>query len=242
MFGTAARLFVYSEAEHLGILLQGIAMSLGMQHCAVSLLEEPEATRGRGPRGIWVISVGEAREDHVCWTKRLSRDLSTPVILVADVLPRHKASEILRSGAIACFRTSRALPDLPCVVENLARCLLRDDELLSVAGDAVLVLPSLALTNGRSELRLPPIPGKLLACLARNAGNPVPHDVLIQAAWGTSNGATGRTLHQHIHNLRAVLADFGIDRLIRAIRGSGYMLAKSVTQSIAGSPGDRGIR
>ncbi|MEX0974244.1 MAG: helix-turn-helix domain-containing protein [Bacillota bacterium] len=242
MSGTGASLFVHSETRQLDILLQGIAASLGMQYCSVSLLEEPEATWGRSLKGVWVIGVREVRDDHVVLAKRLSRDFSFPVILVADALPRDTASELLRNGAIACFRTSEAFHELPCVIENLVRCLSRDDEALSVASDVILVLPSLVLTNGKSELRLPPILGRLLTCLARNAGYPVPHSVLIQTAWGKSDGATVKTLHQHIYNLRTALADFGIDHLIRAIRGSGYTLAKSGTQLIAGSPSDRGIR
>ena len=156
--------------------------------------------------------------------------------------PRDTASELLRNGPIACFRTSEAFQELPCVIENLVRCLLSDDEVLSVTDNVALVLPSLMLTDGQNELRLPPILGRLLMCLARNAGYPVPHSVLIQTAWGKSDGATVKTLHQHIYNLRTALADFGIDHLIRAIRGSGYTLAKSGTQLIAGSPSDRGIR
>lgn len=242
MSGTAARLFVHSEVRHLDILLQGIAVSLGMQYCLAPLLEEPEATRGRSLKGIWVIGVRVVRENHLVWTKRLSYESSFPVIVVADAMPRGTALELLRSGAIACFRTKEAFQELPCVIENLVRCLLRDEEALIVASDVILVLPSLVLTNGKSELRLPPILGRLLMCLARNAGYPVPHSVLIQTAWGKSDGATVKTLHQHIYSLRTALVDFGIDHLIRAIRGTGYALSKSGSQPITGSPSDSGIR
>ena len=117
---------------------------------------------------------------------------------------------------------------------------MRDNEALSVAGEAVLILPRLILTDGTNNMQLPPILGRLLACLARNAGHLVPHDVLIQAAWGNINGATTRTLHQHIYSIRSALADFGLNRLIRAIRGAGYILAKSEALPVASPPKDIG--
>ena len=197
-----------------------------MQYCFVPFLQEPEETRGRSLKGVWVIGVRVVREDHLAWTKRLSYESSCPVIFVADALPRDTALELLRNGAIACLRTQEAFEELPCIIENLLRCLLRDEEVLPVAGDVILVLPSLVLTNGKSELRLPPILGRILMCLIRNAGYAVPYSVLIQTAWGKSDGATAKTLHQHIYSLRTTLADFGIDNLIRAIRGNGYALSK----------------
>lgn len=200
MVGNGARLFVYSEERHLDTLLRGIAVSLGLQYCSVPLSCEPGTAGAPSPKGVWVIGVREVREDHVVCTKRISRSLSFPVIVVADVLAHDTASEILRNGAIACLRTSEALKELPCIIENLVRCLLRDEETIPVANDVVLILPVFVLTNGKTELRLPPIPGRILLCLARNAGHPVPHSVLIQAAWGRSDGATSKTLHQHIYN------------------------------------------
>lgn len=102
----------------------------------------------------------------------------------------------------------------------------------------MLILPGLILTDGKHEIQLPPILGKLLACLARNAGHLVPHAVLIQTAWGKTNGATTKTLHQHIYSLRLALSGFDLGHLIRAIRGKGYILASPEALPVHDPPAD----
>jgi DNA-binding response OmpR family regulator len=62
---------------------------------------------------------------------------------------------------------------------------------------------------------------ELLATLARNAGDIVPRDVLLQNIWGYSREIRTRTLDVHIRRLRKKLNPYG-EQYIETIFGVGY--------------------
>jgi two-component system, OmpR family, phosphate regulon response regulator PhoB len=54
---------------------------------------------------------------------------------------------------------------------------------------------------------------------------------LLDNVWGNEVYIEERTVDVHIKRLRAALAPFGCDRYIETVRGSGYRITKTPTES-----------
>jgi DNA-binding response OmpR family regulator len=78
-------------------------------------------------------------------------------------------------------------------------------------------------TLDREPLRLTKMEFRLLATLAKSAGEIVPRAVLLLSVWGYGPGIRTRTLDVHVRRLRGKLKDHG--RLhIETIFGVGFRL------------------
>lgn len=102
----------------------------------------------------------------------------------------------------------------------------QDGERLVVAGIAFDVASRRVLSEGR-EVDITGLEYDLLLALAKRAGRVVPRDALLTLA-GRDDVIVGeRTVDVHISHLRAKLGDDPKSpRLIKTVRGVGYVLAK----------------
>ncbi len=125
-----------------------------------------------------------------------------------------------------------AKPFSPRELRARIRALLRraqpgqDGERLVVAGIAVDIAARRVLSEGR-EVDITGLEYDLLLALAKRAGRVVPRDALLSLA-GRDDVIVGeRTVDVHISHLRAKLGDDPKSpRLIKTVRGVGYVLAK----------------
>ncbi|MBX7097187.1 MAG: response regulator transcription factor [Myxococcaceae bacterium] len=91
-------------------------------------------------------------------------------------------------------------------------------------GDVQLDVSARTVSMRGQAVELTGLEFDLLAALVRRAGRVVPRDALLQEA-GRSDVVVGeRTVDVHISHLRQKLGDDG--RLIKTVRGVGYVLAK----------------
>ena len=64
----------------------------------------------------------------------------------------------------------------------------------------------------------------LLELLLRNAGRPLPRDVIMDRVWGWESEPTSNSLEVFIGYLRRKTESEGESRLIHTVRGVGYVL------------------
>ena len=78
-------------------------------------------------------------------------------------------------------------------------------------------------------LRLSPAEFRLLCVLAERAGRVLTREQLVGLTHGASDAAFDRSIDAHVCRLRGKLeADPGAPRLLRTVRGAGYLLAMGV--------------
>ena len=86
------------------------------------------------------------------------------------------------------------------------------------------ILGPLEVCDGDRKLRLGGDKQRaLLALLLLQAGEVVSADRLIDELWGESAPPTAlNALQAHVSRLRKALEEFGYDRFVQTVRGSGY--------------------
>jgi DNA-binding response OmpR family regulator len=96
-----------------------------------------------------------------------------------------------------------------------------------VAGDIVIDVPGRVVTIAGRAAELTGIEFDILVALARRAGRVVPRDALLEEAGRGDVHVSERTVDVHISHLRQKLADDPRSpRVIKTVRGVGYVLAK----------------
>jgi two-component system response regulator MprA len=162
----------------------------------------------------------------VCRTLRERRDRLPILVLTArdevgdrvagldagadDYLTKPFALEELRARLRALLR--RTTPEA-----DDERAILRHDD---------LVLDSVAHTvhRGGRPIDLTRTEFALLELLLRNAGRPLPRDVIMDRVWGWESEPTSNSLEVFIGYLRRKTETEGEPRLIQTVRGVGYVL------------------
>lgn len=96
-----------------------------------------------------------------------------------------------------------------------------------VAGDIVIDVPGRVVTVAGRPAELTGIEFDILVALARRAGRVVPRDALLEEAGRADVHVGERTVDVHISHLRQKLGDDPrVPRLIKTVRGVGYVLAR----------------
>ena len=96
-----------------------------------------------------------------------------------------------------------------------------------VAGEIVIDVPGRVVTMAGKPVDLTGLEFDILVALARRAGRVVPRDALLEEAGRVDVHVGERTVDVHISHLRQKLGDDPRSpRLIKTVRGVGYVLAK----------------
>ncbi|EYF01682.1 response regulator transcription factor [Chondromyces apiculatus] len=99
-----------------------------------------------------------------------------------------------------------------------------------VVGEIVIDVPGRVVTMAGKAAELTGIEFDILVALARRAGRVVPRDALLEEAGRSDVHVGERTVDVHISHLRQKLGDDPRSpKLIKTVRGVGYVLAKDVT-------------
>lgn len=118
----------------------------------------------------------------------------------------------------------------PCLPERLLarseRLLQTYDKLSSILqiGSLSLDMDTYKLTYTDSVLILSETEGKIMKLLMDCYPSAVEKNRLFQTVWGTDKFVDENILQVNMSRLRKNLSDFGIDGMIRNIRGKGYVL------------------
>lgn len=130
------------------------------------------------------------------------------------------------------FRHIELLARVQAVLRRAQALPLAENEKPFSSGDLCLDFTRREVTVKDQVVRLTPTEYNLLSYLARNAGQVVPHRVLLERVWGREYLEATDYLKVHIQRLRQKLGDSAQSpSLIFNERGIGYRLAKT-----AGTP------
>jgi DNA-binding response OmpR family regulator len=159
--------------------------------------------------GPIVVICPEADEDAVVRGLEAGAD----DVLAASLSRRELAARI---GAISARQHTFTPAEGPCHTYEV--------------GDLVLDPKTHAATNQGRHMSLTPTEFRLLASLARRAGEVVSHAEILSDVWGATVGDSPDIVRTHIRNLRRKLGDTGGQpRLVQARRGVGYRLVGSAS-------------
>jgi two-component system phosphate regulon response regulator PhoB len=86
----------------------------------------------------------------------------------------------------------------------------------------VLDQSSQRVTSGDKTVALGPTEYRMLAFFMTHAERVYTREQLLDRVWGGNVYVEERTIDVHIRRLRKALEEFGYDRLIQTVRGSGY--------------------
>ncbi|HHX28806.1 MAG: winged helix-turn-helix domain-containing protein [Bacillota bacterium] len=231
MYDSRRVLFSCTASPPLKDLLRGTATNLGIGFREISRLDEICETRSLAPPVVVV--EGESPSDELFASlSRLTSSMKVWLALVTSGEPT--VTDIVRSiaaGVANCIGFWTAMQAISYLIRNILKASALGDEPvqtgLPVSGKAVLLLPGHFLVCGERQVTLPPIPGRLLECMARNRDRIVSSDDLKRSGWGTSNGVTNHALCQQVCRLREVLDVFGLGNSVKCFRGKGYLLKSS---------------
>ncbi|WP_027417298.1 response regulator transcription factor [Aneurinibacillus terranovensis] len=97
------------------------------------------------------------------------------------------------------------------------------EEIIQVA-DLVLHCNQRSIIKKGKEIRLTPREFQLLELLARNRGQVIPRDIILDRIWGYDSEVTSNTLDAFVRLLRKKIDRPGENKLIQNVRGVGYKL------------------
>ena len=162
----------------------------------------------------------------VCRTLRDRKDRLPILVLTArDEVGDRVAG--LDAGADDYLTKPFALEELRARLRALLRRAASDDD----GEDAVLTYADLVLDpaartvhRGNRPIDLTRTEYTLLELLLRNAGRPLPRDVIMDRVWGWESEPTSNSLEVFVGYLRRKTEAAGEPRLIHTVRGVGYVL------------------
>jgi DNA-binding response OmpR family regulator len=161
------------------------------------------------------------------------REFSTvPVIMLTALGEAQKKIHGLDKGADDYVTKPFNMDELKARIRaTLRRAALAspdEDQLLSFDGGQLVIDPLSQRVAVQGEpVALTPTEYKLLLCLARNAGQVLTNDQILDQVWGPGYEGNQEMIKVHIRRLRAKIeADPDNPRHILTQRGSGYCLAK----------------
>jgi two-component system response regulator MprA len=161
----------------------------------------------------------------VCRTLRERQDRLPILVLTArDEVGDRVAG--LDAGADDYLTKPFALDELRARLRALLRRTSQDDDDTAVLRYEDLLLDPAARTvhRGGRAIDLTRTEFALLELLLRNAGRPLPRDVIMDRVWGWESEPTSNSLEVFIGYLRRKTEAAGESRLIHTVRGVGYVL------------------
>jgi len=161
----------------------------------------------------------------VCRTLRERKDRLPILVLTArDEVGDRVAG--LDAGADDYLTKPFALDELRARLRALLRRTTPDDDAAATLQHDDLVMDPAARTVHRGDrpIDLTRTEYALLELLMRNAGRPLPRDVIMERVWGWESEPTSNSLEVFIGYLRRKTESDGEPRLIHTVRGVGYVL------------------
>jgi two-component system OmpR family response regulator len=165
----------------------------------------------------------------ICSTLR-GEKCSTPILMLTAKDTTQDKIDGLRGGADDYITKPFAFEELLARIEALLRRpeLFREVPMLQV-GDLTIDLATKTASRAAKQISLTPREFALLVCLAENANTVVSRARLLNQVWGLSFDPGTKAVDVYIRYLRQKLdSDFDL-KLVKTVRGFGYMLSDSVT-------------
>ena len=160
------------------------------------------------------------------FTRALKRDRETrelPVIMLTARAEEGDTGAPHSRGAADCIPRPAAPRELLARINAVLRRAMpaEGSERIDIDG-LVLDQSSQRVSSGERTVALGPTEYRMLAFFMTHPERVYTREQLLDRVWGGNVYVEERTIDVHIRRLRKALEEFGYDRLIQTVRGSGY--------------------
>jgi two-component system OmpR family response regulator len=151
--------------------------------------------------------------------------IQTPVLILSAKRTVSDKVEGLRAGGDDYLVKPFAFAELLARMESLLRRSHGGNEpvILKVL-DLTIDLLSRSVSREGEEIKLQPQEFSLLEYLARNSGRVITRSEILQKVWGYNFDPSTKLVEVHISNLREKIERPGKPKILKTIRGAGYIL------------------
>lgn len=152
------------------------------------------------------------------------RRLQTPILALTA---RDAEDDIIRGldlGADDYMTKPFSFPELAARLQSIARIKGNAGSGLIQVGDLVVDIARHSVTRGNVAIDLTRSEFLLLVCLARQTGQCVSRQALMESVWGPEHGIGPGALDVLVSALRSKIDAPCRNKLIATVRGSGYLL------------------
>ena len=222
--GSMATILIIEPDEKLKKYLKSLLVKSGYQARAASDGAESLSLIDKLQPDLLILDrqVTDVRGESICWeVKKDYPDL--PIILLVEEVEAEKIAKLYRAGAddfvIKPVETKWILSRI-----RLQLASRRSGKTELRVADLVLNIKTFQVKRGRKAIKLTPQEYKLLKFLMRHKGRVLTREMILSRVWGYDADVHSRAVDVYIGYLRNKI-DKGFDKkLIKTIRGFGYMI------------------
>ena len=158
--------------------------------------------------------------------RRLRADgFTAPVLILSARASAEEKIAGLEAGADDYLAKPFSVAELVARVQTVLRRVNRSVESVLRAGDLEMNLVTHRVTRGGAVLDLQPLEYQLLEYLLRNRGRVVTRKTIMESVWHYSFDPSTNVVETRMSRLRDKIETDPRCRLIRTVRGVGYVLA-----------------
>jgi two-component system response regulator MprA len=166
--------------------------------------------------------VTDVRGESICW--QVKREYpSLPIILLLEEFEVERVAKLYRAGAddfmAKPVKAEKLLSRIRVQLTNR-----RTGKTEYRAGDLVLNLKTFQAKRGGRRIKLTPREFSLLKFLMRHKGRVLTRKMILERVWGYDAGVQSRVVDVYIGYLRDKIDKGSEKKLIRTVRGFGYMI------------------
>ena len=148
-----------------------------------------------------------------------------PVLIISFLASVDEKIDGLRAGGDDYLIKPFALGELIARAEALVRRSALSRQTSLVLGDLVIDLIERSVRRGPRRIDLQPREFQLLEYLVRHADQTVSRAMLLEDIWHYKSMIQTNVIDAHIANLRKKINGEGETKLIRSVRGTGFILS-----------------
>ena len=148
-----------------------------------------------------------------------------PVIVLTGRSPAESIVSVLEAGADDCVNKPFSYQELLARIRALLRRSMEVPQNSSQCGDLVLSRETSLVVRAGQRIELSPREFRLLEYLMRTPRVPVPRSVLLTEVWGSACEPSTNVVDVYMKYLRDKIDIDAVPKLIRTVRGTGYMVS-----------------
>ncbi len=148
-----------------------------------------------------------------------------PVLVLTGRARAESIVSALEAGADDCVNKPFSYEELLARIRALLRRSMDLPQRFSQCGDLVLDREAVSVMRGERRIELSPREFRLLEYLMRTPRVPVSRTVLLTEVWGAACEPSTNVADVYLKYLRDKIDLVGVPKLIRTVRGTGYMVS-----------------